>query len=159
MQYNNDTGKYMIKTQTKDENKFMKRILPHYYKYITGERSARSHIAHSKYAPLTKNIHTPSPQQQIHIITHTQTHTHTHTHTHKENPHTLLVRILGMHRVKMYHLRRKVHFVIMASVFDTPEEIHTIYDLKGSLVGRQATQKQRENGMCVYLCVCCVCAC
>ena len=41
----------------------------------------------------------------------------------------------GMHRVKMYHLRRKVHFVIMTSVFDTPEKIHTVYDLKGSLIG------------------------
>ena len=25
----------MIKTQTKEENKFMKRILPHYYKFVT----------------------------------------------------------------------------------------------------------------------------
>jgi hypothetical protein len=47
-----------------------------------------------------------------------------------ENPHTQLVRFYGMHRVKMYHLRRKVHFVIMGSVFDTTEMIHTIYDLK-----------------------------
>ena len=46
----------------------------------------------------------------------------------------------------MYHLRRKVHFVIMASVFDTPAEIHTIYDLKGSLVGRSATEKERTTG-------------
>ena len=44
--YSHD-GKYMIKTQTKEENKFMKRVLPHYYKFVT------------------------------------------------ENPHTLLVRILG----------------------------------------------------------------
>ena len=95
--YSHD-GKYMIKTQTKDENKFMKRILPHYYKFLT------------------------------------------------ENPNTQLVRILGMHRVKMYHLRRKVHFVIMGSVFDTPQEIHTIYDLKGSLIGRAAKKKERENG-------------
>lgn len=51
-----------------------------------------------------------------------------------------------MHRVKMYHLRRKVHFVIMTSVFDTPAKIHTIYDLKGSLVGRQATPEQRNSG-------------
>lgn len=76
----------------------MKRILPHYYKFIT------------------------------------------------ENPHTTLVRIFGMHRVKMYHLHRKVHFVIMGSVFDTKEQIHQIYDLKGSLVGREATQKERESG-------------
>lgn len=95
--YSHD-GKYMIKTQTKEENKFMKRILPHYYKYVT------------------------------------------------EHPHTMLVRILAMHRVKMYHLRRKVHFVIMSSVFDTPEEIHTIYDLKGSLIGRSATEREKQSG-------------
>jgi 1-phosphatidylinositol-4-phosphate 5-kinase len=88
----------MIKTQTTEENKFMKRILPHYYRYVS------------------------------------------------ENPHTFLVRIYGMHRVKMYHLQRKVHFVIMSSVFDTPEPINRIYDLKGSLVGRKASARDREVG-------------
>ena len=88
----------MIKTQTKEENKFMKRILPHYYRYMS------------------------------------------------ENPSTLLVKIFGMHRVKMYHLNRKIHFVIMGSVFDTTEVIHQIFDLKGSLVGRSATAKERANG-------------
>lgn len=76
----------------------MKRILPHYYRYVT------------------------------------------------EHPHTFLARIYGMHRVKMYHLNRKVHFVIMGSVFDTPSQINTIYDLKGSLVGRSATPAERESG-------------
>lgn len=46
----------------------------------------------------------------------------------------------------MYHLGRKVHFVIMASVFDTPQPIHTIYDLKGSLIGREASKSEREKG-------------
>jgi 1-phosphatidylinositol-4-phosphate 5-kinase len=95
--YSHD-GKYMIKTQTKEENKFLKKILPHYYQYMT------------------------------------------------ENPHSFVCRILGMHRVKMYHLRRKVHFVIMESVFDTPQEIHTIYDLKGSLVGRESSKEARTKG-------------
>eukprot|EP00602_Paraphysomonas_sp_CaronLab_P002978 CAMPEP_0185030480 /NCGR_PEP_ID=MMETSP1103-20130426/17485_1 /TAXON_ID=36769 /ORGANISM="Paraphysomonas bandaiensis, Strain Caron Lab Isolate" /LENGTH=804 /DNA_ID=CAMNT_0027565641 /DNA_START=142 /DNA_END=2556 /DNA_ORIENTATION=- len=95
--YSHD-GRYMIKTQTNEENKFMKRILPHYYRYVT------------------------------------------------ENPHTFLVRIYGMHRVKMYHLNRKVHFVIMGSVFDTPEPINKIYDLKGSLIGRKASARDREVG-------------
>eukprot|EP01038_Epipyxis_sp_PR26KG_P010808 gene10808-14509_t len=95
--YSHD-GKYMLKTQTKEENKFMKRILPHYYKFLT------------------------------------------------ENPHSTLVRILGMHRVKMYHLRRKVHFVIMTSVFDTPAKIDTIFDLKGSTVGRISSAKDRATG-------------
>lgn len=95
--YSHD-GKYMLKTQTKEENKFLKQILPNYYQYL------------------------------------------------KTNPHSLMVRILGMHRIKMYHLRRKVHFVIMSSVFDTPAKINTIYDLKGSLIGRCATPKERETG-------------
>jgi len=95
--YSHD-GKYMIKTQTKEENKFLKRILPHYYKYLT------------------------------------------------ENPHSSLVRIFGMYRVKMYHLRRKVHFVIMVSVFDTPVQINTIYDLKGSSVGRSVSKEDRAKG-------------
>ncbi len=95
--YSHD-GRYMIKTQTKEENKFMKRILPHYYKYLS------------------------------------------------ENPSSTIVKIFGMHRVKMYHLNRKIHFVIMASVFDTMAVIHQIFDLKGSLVGRSATENERANG-------------
>ena len=95
--YSHD-GKYMLKTQTKEENRFMKCILPHYYKYLA------------------------------------------------ENPHSTLVRILGMHRVKMYQFRRKLHFVIMTSVFDTPEQIHTIYDLKGSTIGRSATEREKASG-------------
>lgn len=88
----------MIKTQTKEENKFMRKILPHYFQYISA------------------------------------------------NPHTFLVRIVDMHRVKMYHLRRKVHFVIMTSVFDTIEKIDTIYDLKGSMIGRRVNDVDRNKG-------------
>jgi len=78
----------MIKTQTPEENAFLRRILPHYYRYCA------------------------------------------------ENPNTLICKFFGMHRVKMYHLRRKIYFVIMSSVFDTYEKIHSIYDLKGSTKGR-----------------------
>ena len=62
-----------------------------------------------------------------------------------ENPNTLITRFYGMHRVKMHHLRRKMHFVIMASVFDTPKEIHIRYDLKGSKIGREATEKEKKS--------------
>lgn len=54
----------------------------------------------------------------------------------KQNPHSFLVRFFGMHRVKMYHLRRKVHFVIMSCVFD-PDKMQVMYDLKGSTLGRR----------------------
>lgn len=94
--YSHD-GRFMIKTQTKDESKFLRRILPHYYKFVM------------------------------------------------ENPNTLITRFYGMHRVKMHHLRRKMHFIIMASVFDTPLEIHGRFDLKGSRVGRRASIKERNS--------------
>uniref|UniRef100_K3X549 PIPK domain-containing protein n=1 Tax=Globisporangium ultimum (strain ATCC 200006 / CBS 805.95 / DAOM BR144) TaxID=431595 RepID=K3X549_GLOUD len=38
-----------------------------------------------------------------------------------------------------------MHFIIMASVFDTPLEIHSRFDLKGSKIGRRATQKERNS--------------
>lgn len=90
----------MIKTQTPEENKFLRKILPHYYQYVS------------------------------------------------LNPDTLLTRFYGMHRVKMRHLKRKVHFVIMHSVFDTKEKIYRIYDLKGSTVGRSSgPDKIRKEGV------------
>lgn len=94
--YSHD-GRFMIKTQTKEESKFLRRILPHYYKFVM------------------------------------------------ENPNTLITRFYGMHRVKMHHLRRKMHFIIMASVFDTPLEVHGRFDLKGSKIGRRATPKERNS--------------
>ncbi|CAK4950426.1 unnamed protein product [Aphanomyces euteiches] len=97
--YSHD-GRFMIKTQTQDESKFLRRILPHYYKFVM------------------------------------------------ENPNTLVTRFYGMHRVKMHHIKKQMHFVIMASVFNTPKEIHLRFDLKGSKVGRNATpQEKSKNGV------------
>ncbi|CAN0365387.1 unnamed protein product, partial [Scytosiphon promiscuus] len=56
----------------------------------------------------------------------------------KVHPETFLVRFYGMYRVKMHHLNRKVHFIVMNSVLDTHREIHNTYDLKGSSLGRDA---------------------
>jgi len=36
-----------------------------------------------------------------------------------KNPNTLITKFVGMYKVKMYHLRRNVKFIIMKSVFDT----------------------------------------
>lgn len=87
--YSHD-GRYMIKTQTAGESKFLRRILPRYFQYIS------------------------------------------------HNPHNFLTHFYGMYRVKMKHLRRNVHFVIMKSVFNTNKTIHKIWDLKGSTKGRRA---------------------
>lgn len=59
-----------------------------------------------------------------------------------KNPNTLLPKFLGMYRVKMYHLRRNVKFVIMNSVYHTDRHLHNFYDLKGSLLGREAKPMQ-----------------
>lgn len=40
--------------------------------------------------------------------------------------------------MKLYHLRKNVKFVIMNSVFDTDKILSSFYDLKGSVVGRDA---------------------
>ena len=55
-----------------------------------------------------------------------------------KNPNTTLTHFYGMFRVKMNHLRRNVHFVIMKSVFNTDKRIDKVWDLKGSTVGRIA---------------------
>lgn len=58
-------------------------------------------------------------------------------------PKTYITRFFGMHRVKMHHLHKKIHFVIMQSVFYGDNEIHEMYDLKGSTVGRKVSDEDR----------------
>eukprot|EP00928_Gymnodinium_smaydae_P043052 TRINITY_DN28932_c0_g1_i1.p1 TRINITY_DN28932_c0_g1~~TRINITY_DN28932_c0_g1_i1.p1 ORF type:complete len:1037 (+),score=211.26 TRINITY_DN28932_c0_g1_i1:24-3113(+) len=62
-----------------------------------------------------------------------------------ENPGTLIVRFLGLHGLRLHkagkhflpqHSTRKLYFVVMANMFNTPQEIHRRYDLKGSWHGR-----------------------
>ncbi|KAK4705361.1 1-phosphatidylinositol-4-phosphate 5-kinase, partial [Phenoliferia sp. Uapishka_3] len=53
----------------------------------------------------------------------------------KSNPHTLLSRFYGLHRVKLPH-GKKIHFVIMNNLFPPHRDIHESYDLKGSAIGR-----------------------
>ncbi|KIY64547.1 SAICAR synthase-like protein [Cylindrobasidium torrendii FP15055 ss-10] len=65
----------------------------------------------------------------------------------KENPHTLISRFYGLHRVKLPH-GRKIHFVIMNNIFPPHKDIHETYDLKGSTVGREYPEeltKEKKN--------------
>ncbi|GAX28360.1 1-phosphatidylinositol-4-phosphate 5-kinase [Fistulifera solaris] len=91
--YSSD-GKYMIKTMTNAESKFLRRILPDYFKHCA------------------------------------------------ENPNTMITRFFGMYRVKLYHLRREMKFVIMNSVYHTDKFLQSFYDLKGSVTGRDAKPGQ-----------------
>ncbi|GAA5918160.1 hypothetical protein JCM1841_005280 [Sporobolomyces salmonicolor] len=52
-----------------------------------------------------------------------------------KNPHTLISRFYGLHRVKLPH-GRKIHFVIMNNLFPPHRDVHETYDLKGSAIGR-----------------------
>jgi 1-phosphatidylinositol-4-phosphate 5-kinase len=63
----------------------------------------------------------------------------------RANPHTLLSRFYGLHRVKLPR-GRKIHFVIMNNLFPAHKDIHETYDLKGSTVGRiYPEERAREN--------------
>ncbi|EPQ25964.1 uncharacterized protein PFL1_06420 [Pseudozyma flocculosa PF-1] len=59
----------------------------------------------------------------------------------KANPHTLLSRFYGLHRVKLPH-GRKIHFVIMNNLFPPHRDIHETYDLKGSSIGRDYPEEK-----------------
>jgi len=54
----------------------------------------------------------------------------------KANPHTLISRFYGLHRVKLPH-GRKIHFVIMNNLMPPHRDVHETYDLKGSTVSRE----------------------
>jgi 1-phosphatidylinositol-4-phosphate 5-kinase len=67
----------------------------------------------------------------------------------KANPHTLLSRFYGLHRVKLPH-GRKIHFVIMNNLFPPHRDIHETYDLKGSAIGREyPEEKAAQKKGCV----------
>ncbi|KIO21250.1 hypothetical protein M407DRAFT_80598 [Tulasnella calospora MUT 4182] len=59
----------------------------------------------------------------------------------KANPHSLLSRFYGLHRVKMPH-GKKIHFVVMNNLFPPHRDIHETYDLKGSTVGREYPEER-----------------
>lgn len=62
----------------------------------------------------------------------------------RANPHTLLSRFYGLHRVKMPR-GRKIHFVIMNNLFPPHRDIHETYDLKGSAWGREYPEDKAKN--------------
>ncbi|KAG9324180.1 hypothetical protein KVV02_007409 [Mortierella alpina] len=62
----------------------------------------------------------------------------------KQNPHTLLCRFFGLHRVKLPH-GKKIHFVVMGNVFPPNRDIHETYDLKGSTLGRAISDEELNN--------------
>ncbi|KAF0979632.1 hypothetical protein FDP41_001300 [Naegleria fowleri] len=87
---------YMLKTVTKKESKFLRKILPDYYNHVMA------------------------------------------------NPNTLITRFYGMYSIKPKG-GKNVRFVIMNNVFDTTMYVAERYDLKGSTIGREASEKERKR--------------
>jgi 1-phosphatidylinositol-4-phosphate 5-kinase len=61
-----------------------------------------------------------------------------------QNPNALLTRFYGIYRVKLSG-SKTMRFLIMGSVFYTHNFIHEMYDLKGSLEGRKASEKEKQQ--------------
>lgn len=62
-------------------------------------------------------------------------------------PDTMLVKFMGLYRIKVPRKRklRKTHFVVMRSTFDTVLPMHKKFDLKGSTVGREASESDKKK--------------
>eukprot|EP01117_Protostelium_nocturnum_P010082 TRINITY_DN3598_c0_g1_i1.p1 TRINITY_DN3598_c0_g1~~TRINITY_DN3598_c0_g1_i1.p1 ORF type:complete len:366 (-),score=122.46 TRINITY_DN3598_c0_g1_i1:41-1138(-) len=62
-----------------------------------------------------------------------------------QNPNTLLVRFYGMHMVQPRGTGRELYFVVMGNTLQSEFGIIEKYDLKGSTVGRFASEKEKAN--------------
>lgn len=61
-----------------------------------------------------------------------------------DNPNTLISQFYGLHRVKIPY-GRKTHFVVMNNLFPPHRDIHHMFDLKGSTVGRDFKEEDLVN--------------
>lgn len=61
-----------------------------------------------------------------------------------DNPNTLLSQFYGLHRVKIPY-GRKIHFVVMNNLFPPHRDIHQMFDLKGSTIGRDYPEEELEK--------------
>ncbi|KAJ3314143.1 Phosphatidylinositol-4-phosphate 5-kinase [Boothiomyces sp. JEL0838] len=89
------------------------------------------------YRFIIKTIHHSEHKFMLKILNHYYSHV-------KNHPHTLLSRIFGLHRVKLPG-NKKIHFVVMGNVFPPNKDIHEVYDLKGSTLGREISEEEAKN--------------
>ena len=94
--YLTEDNKFLIKTVSRKESKFLRQILPNYYNYVM--RSAN----------------------------------------------TILPRFLGLFRITNAQ-RRNIRLVVMNYLMPDEYHVHEKYDLKGSTLGRWATEKEKED--------------
>ena len=91
--------KYIIKTVTDDEERFLQKIAYKYYDHM------------------------------------------------KNNPNSLIVRFLGLHKVQLSREQRFITVVVMENIFHNTSQMkmHERYDLKGSRVGRRSVKKTSKE--------------
>jgi 1-phosphatidylinositol-4-phosphate 5-kinase len=61
-----------------------------------------------------------------------------------DHPNTLISQFYGLHRVKIPY-GRKIHFVVMNNLFPPHRDIHQMFDLKGSTIGRDFKEADLEH--------------
>ena len=58
---------------------------------------------------------------------------------------SLLIKIFGLYRLRKSSMSHPVYFMLMRNVFYTQKPIHLRFDLKGSTLGRSATDREKEQ--------------
>uniref|UniRef100_F6WMZ2 PIPK domain-containing protein n=2 Tax=Ciona intestinalis TaxID=7719 RepID=F6WMZ2_CIOIN len=69
----------------------------------------------------------------------------------EEYPHSLLVKFVGLHSIKIKKLSKPVYFVVMLSIFYPGERIRARYDIKGCLIGRYTDPPPEGSNAVVIL--------
>jgi 1-phosphatidylinositol-4-phosphate 5-kinase len=64
----------------------------------------------------------------------------------RDNPYTLLPHFVGHHRIRIG--AKTFNFIIMQNVFATTNTIHEKFDLKGSTIGRYASDAEKRRATC-----------
>mmetsp|Transcript_30582 Transcript_30582/g.94727 ORF Transcript_30582/g.94727 Transcript_30582/m.94727 type:complete len:547 (+) Transcript_30582:110-1750(+) len=119
-------GVFMIKTVRQDEKDFLLKLLPGYYKHLL-KHALRPNMNASEAANVTF-----FPNANA----------------------SLLTRFYGLHCTKLRHLRRKVHFVVMSSIYGANTSSRMIqFDLKGSHYNRSAKKEDKvlKDNDCVAM--------
>ena len=62
-----------------------------------------------------------------------------------KNPHTLLTRFFGFHKIIVCSSNKKLYFVVMGNLFKNDYELDIKYDLKGSTLGRITSKDQDKT--------------
>jgi hypothetical protein len=136
-------GRFMIKTQTPEENKFLRKILPHYYQYVSLNPDTLLTRFYGMHRVKMRHL-----KRKVRARRHDP----------PTCPHLWVSRKLAnvirsntaSRRPPLPTNHPQMHFVIMHSVFDTKERIYRIYDLKGSTVGRSSGPSNVRKEGVVY---------